>query len=80
MHYLWSTVSSIAIMASMTFSSNKRRNDVAELATRWLSVLLDIQLTLFADTGCAALTEILIEKLSFFRKTYYLENLKDMVY
>ena len=72
MHYLWSTVSSIAIMASMTFSSNKRRNDVAELATRWLSVLLDIQLTLFADTWGAALTEILIEKLSFFKKTFYL--------
>ena len=68
MHYLWSTISSIAIMASMTFSSNKSSNDVAELATRWLSVLLDIQLTLFADTWGAALTEI------FWLKNYYLLN------
>lgn len=73
MHYLWSTISSIAIMASMTFSSNKSRNDVAELATRWLSVLLDIQLTLFADTWGAALTEIFwLKNCYLFKKLFYL--------
>ena len=38
----------------MTFASDEGCNDIAELATGRLAVLLHIHFTFFADTGSAA--------------------------